>query len=196
MTIRKNDIQLPTSLESERLFLRPYRDGDEKIILDMLENDNREYLKELLGSITNATDLIEIKKWISSLSNDWDRHNRFILSIWDKDNLTYYGHIWIEPVNWDIPQFEIGWLVDKNFQGRGIVTEAAKRSINFIFHVLQGHKITVRVLGHGLYVDKSIQISKRCGFKREGYLRDTVRLEDGKLINEHYYGLLRNDYFF
>ncbi|MHA2249640.1 MAG: GNAT family N-acetyltransferase, partial [Candidatus Kariarchaeaceae archaeon] len=190
----KNNLSLPLSIESERLFLRPYQHGDGQSFFKMLEDGNREYLDELLGGISKAVDSNETEKWVADLAHDWEIKERFVLGIWDKFNETYYGHIWIEPINWELPHFEIGWFVDKNHQGKGIITEATRRSIKFIFDDLQGQNIRVRVRDHGLYAQRSINIAERCNFRKEGLLRDTVKLDDGSIISEHYFSLLKTEF--
>ena len=74
----------------------------------MLDNGNREYLEELLGNISRAVDSSETEKWVVDLANDWELKERFVLGIWDKVSDEYYGQIWIEPINWELPHFEIG----------------------------------------------------------------------------------------
>jgi len=45
--------------------------------------------------------------------------------------------IWIEPVDWDVPCFEIGWFIDKGLEGRGYAYEAALAGLGFIFDELE-----------------------------------------------------------
>ncbi|MHA2168671.1 MAG: GNAT family N-acetyltransferase [Candidatus Kariarchaeaceae archaeon] len=184
----------PVLLETDRLQLRPYSKGDGKAFYEMLDNNNRMHLHELLGSIAESTDVSQLVEWIASLRQDWDTKRRFVLSIWDKETGVFYGHIWIEPIHREIPHFEIGWFVDMNHQGKGIITEAAKRAIRFIFEDLDGKNIRVRVRDHGPYKDKSINIAKRCNFTKEGFLRDTVKLENGKIIGEHYFSIIQSEF--
>ena len=194
--MKKIDLKFKTT--TNRLVLRPYLDGDEKDFYSMIINDNREHLDELLGSIAQAESEKKIKESIISLSNDWEENTRYVLSYWDKRANTYYGHIWIEPVDSSISNYEIGWFIDKHFQGQGYVTEAAKGALKFLFMDLKANKVIVRVRDHGLYKNKSIAIATRCGFKVEGFLRKSVQVftskGPGPIVGEHYYGLLREEY--
>jgi ribosomal-protein-serine acetyltransferase len=186
-------LNLPSELETERLILRPYQVGDGLSFLAML-NRNREYLGELLGPITESNELDDIEIYIRKLAADWIVRNRFVLSFWEKDSSKYLGHIWIEPLDWGIPNFEIGWFIDAEYQGKGLTTEAAKAAIAFIFKDLKAEKITVRVREYGPYYEKSKRVAERCGFIEEGKLRNSVRTQlDGKLVNETYYGLLKGE---
>jgi RimJ/RimL family protein N-acetyltransferase len=193
LTINISELKIPTKFETERLILRPYQKGDGNAFYQMLENGNRLYLKESLGSITKASGPSDVETWVTHLSDDWKHRKRFILSVWTRLTEEFKGHIWIEPIDWNIPQFEIGWFVEKYSQGQGIVTEAAMRSLEFLFENLNAHKITVRIRESGPHKEQSKRIAEKCGFTKEGYLRHTVKLEDGTLISENYYGLLKSD---
>lgn len=106
-------LEIPSQLETDRLILRSYRAGDGQFFFDMVENGNREHLKEILGYITETKDVNKIEIWIQGLAADWHAHNRFVLSFWEKHTCKFFGHIWMEPIDWKIPLFEMGWFVKK-----------------------------------------------------------------------------------
>lgn len=88
----------------------------------------------------------------------------------------------------------MGRFIDKDYQGRGYTTEAAKKALAFIFKNLNVNKITVKVREHGPYYKKSKRITERCGFVKEGKLRNSVRTHfDNMLVNETNYGLLKEE---
>jgi len=186
-------LELPSELETTRLILRPYQVGDGIVFFEMLKR-NREYLGELLGPIIESNEIDEVENYVRKLAADWLVHNRFVLSFWEKKSSRYLGHIWIEPLDWRIPNFEIGWFIDMEYQGKGLTTEAAKAALAFIFKDLKAEKVTVKVRDYGPHYKKSIQIAKKCGFIKEGKLRNSVRTHyDNLLVNETYYGLLKGE---
>lgn len=188
------ELDIPELMETESFILRRYQEGDGTMFFEMLENDNRDHLKELLGLVAASNEIEFVEKWVCDLGNDWKDHDRFVMGIWRKSTQDLLGHIWIEPINWNNGHFEMGWFVDKNHQGKGIVTEAAQRALIFAFNDLNAHKVTVRIRESGPYVEKSKNIAERCGFVYEGLLRDTVKLESGNFISENYYGLLKSEF--
>jgi RimJ/RimL family protein N-acetyltransferase len=185
---------IPIQLNTKRLILRPYRKGDGNSFFEMVENGNREYLREILGYITDTKDVQKIESWLQELASDWDNRNRFVLSYWEKITNKILGHIWIEPINWKIPLYEIGWFIEKNQQSQGYVTEAIKKALEFIFKYLEAHKVVAKIREYGPYYIKSKNVAERCGFIKEGHLRDSVKLEDGSFVSELYYGILKEDY--
>ncbi|MHA2292957.1 MAG: hypothetical protein ACXACK_12380 [Candidatus Hodarchaeales archaeon] len=78
--------EVPDRFETEEFILRPYRDGDEVAFLEMLNNNNWEYLDEFLVLISQAIDLNLIKIYLRQLKADWSSRNRFVLSYWLKSS--------------------------------------------------------------------------------------------------------------
>lgn len=196
--MQKRDLILPEVLETDRLLLRPYQAGDATNFLEMLNEGNRDYLDELLGPISQETDLEKIETYVQNLASNWISLERFILSYWLKTSKQLLGHIWIEPQNWEIGTFVVGWFVTMQNQGQGYATEAVECAIEFIFRDLKGQKINVTVRNHGKYREKSKRIAERCGFSHEGFIRHSVRIHTSKgagpIVGEFHYGLLRSEY--
>lgn len=190
-----NDIQ--DFYETKRLIIRPYRSGDEIAFLEMLTNGNRQYLDELLGSIVQEEDIEKIKKYVQERNKDWKTEKRFVMSYWEKKNKIYLGHIWIEPQDRNLRIYEIGWFIRKKRQGEGLATEAVRKALEFVFSILKASKAVVTVREHGIYKEKSKKLAKRCGFKPEGIIRQSVQIFNsegpGPIVDVFHYGILRNE---
>ncbi|MHA2032971.1 MAG: GNAT family N-acetyltransferase [Candidatus Kariarchaeaceae archaeon] len=187
----------PDQFETENLKLRPYQDGDERIFFKMLNNGNREYLDELLGPISQTTDIDEVKTYLRQLAADWVAKRRFVMSYWLKSSLEYLGHIWIEPKNYDLFIFEIGWFVVINKQGKGFPSEATNCALKFLFQHLNAQKVIVTVRNHGEFKIKSIKIAKKYGFLQEGFIHNSVQIFNSKgpgaIVGVYHFGLLRSE---
>jgi aminoglycoside 6'-N-acetyltransferase len=121
---------------------------------------------------------------------EWLARDRFVMGIWLKRENKYVGEIWIEPQQWDVPSFEIGWFLDQGYLRRGIATKAARRALSFLFMDLQAHKVIATTRDTNL---RSIKLAERLGFRREGHLRES-RIDKGQRYGLLYYGMLRTEY--
>lgn len=188
---------VPKQFETGNLKLRPYQDGDERLFLEMLNNGNREYLDELLGPISQTTDINEVRTYLGQLETDWTAEKRFILSYWLKSSSEYLEHIWIEPKNRDLNIFEIGWFVVINKQGKGFPSEATHCALKFLFQHLNARKVIVTGRDHGEFKTKSIKIAKKYGFTQEGFIRNSVQIHNSKgsgvIVGVYYFGPLRSE---
>ena len=163
-------LEIPTMLETTRLIIRKYKKGDGKFIFNLLErNNNREFLRDHVNEASTIKTQKEAEIRVRDFIASWAARKRFVLGIWLKISEAYIGQIWIEPKKWEVPSFELGWFLDQAYQGQGIATEAAKRSIDFLFDDLKAHKIIVLTRDDN---ERSYKVAKRCGFIKEGHLRD------------------------
>ncbi|MBS4537508.1 GNAT family N-acetyltransferase [Clostridium sp. D2Q-11] len=184
-------LDIPLSLETDRLHLRCYKPGDGEVYFPMIMK-NKEHLSNaanprLLGIESKE----EAEIYLRELINDWNSRKRFVLGVWNKENNKYVVEIWIEANDWKNKIFEIGWFVNVEYQGKGYVTEAAKASLKFIFENLGAHKVIVTTGGNN---PRSYSVAERCRFVKEGCHRQQKKLEDGNYRDTLYYGLLRSEY--
>ena len=182
---------IPTRLDTERLIVRKYAEGDGRDLHLLLErNDNREFLEENVEEVSSIRTEEEAEIRVRKRSAEWFARDRFVMGIWLKSGSKYVGEIWIEPKKWEVPSFEIGWFLDKGHQGRGIAEEAARRSLEFLFSDLNAHKVIAITRDTN---SRSIKLAERLGFRREGRHRESG-IENGKRYDLLYYGMLRTEF--
>ncbi|MFX0092692.1 MAG: GNAT family N-acetyltransferase [Candidatus Hodarchaeota archaeon] len=184
-------LELPSRLETARLIIRIYEKGDGTALFLLLEsNNNRKYLKDHIDEATTIKTEEGAEIRVRELIADWVARNRFVMGIWLKSSEKYVGQIWIEPNKWGVPSFELGWFLDKSYQGQGLATEAAKAAIQFLFNHLKAHKIIVLTRDDNI---RSYKLAERCGFIKEGHLRDH-NVKNGKYFGLFYYGMLKKEF--
>ena len=137
-------LEIPSRFETDRLVLRTYEKGDGEHLFALLERgNNRELLKEHLDEAKEVLTLEDAEVNVRKHAAEWISRERFVMGIWNKKSEAFMGEIWIEPKNWDVPSFELGYYIDPEREGKGIATEAAKRSVKFLFDDLKAHKVII-----------------------------------------------------
>ncbi|MHA2020378.1 MAG: GNAT family N-acetyltransferase, partial [Candidatus Thorarchaeota archaeon] len=121
---------------------------------------------------------------------EWESRKRFVMGMWLKSTGEYVGQIWIEPKNWKVPSFELGYYIDQGYTRKGMATEAAKRSLKFLFEDLKAHKVIIITRDTN---ERSWKLAERLGFTREGHHRESS-IEDGKRWGLYYYGMLESEF--
>ena len=81
-------------------------------------------------------------------------------------------------------------LGSKNKRGKGYGKETMKLLPEYGFYNLNLHRIQLNVLE---FNERAIALYEKCGFKKEGILREFV-LRDGKRYNLLLYGLLKSEW--
>lgn len=184
-------LNIPSSLETDRLNLRCYKHGDGEMYFSMIMK-NKEHLRDAGNSqLLGIESIEEAEVYLRKLINDWASRKRFVFGVWSKESNMFVAEIWIEADNWENRIFEIGWFCEKENVGKGYVTEAARVSLELIFEVLKAHKAVVTTSSNN---PRSYAVAERCGFIAEGCLRSQKKLKDGNWGDTLYYGLLESEY--
>ena len=184
-------VSLSEKIESERLIIKKFEEGEGKDLFALLErNDNREFLKEHVDEASDVNTLEEAENRVMFLHNGWENKDRFVMGIWLKSNKTFIGNIWIEPNKWEVPSFELGYYLDKGYIGKGLASEAAIRAVKYIFEELNAHKIIILTRDTNT---PSYKLAERIGFIKEGHIKENIKDGDKRLGLFHY-SLLRREY--
>ncbi len=178
--------EIPETIETKRVMIRRYQRGDGKAIYDLAgRNGNREHLAGTADDMSNLKSIEEAEVNALRHRAEWATRDRFVAGIWYEEQ--FIGEIWIEPVNWEVPCFEIGWFIDKGLEGEGFAYEAAYACIKYIFNELKAHKVIAKTSDTNV---RSSKLALRLGFTEEGHLRDS-EYKKGKRSGTLLYGLIR-----
>jgi len=168
-----------------------------RVYLRALEPDD--YLKShKWRNDPEIQDMVGGKKYFVSRENEkkWvERHtcnsDRIILAICLIENDKYIGNVNIEEFDYinrtcSVPIF----IGDKSEWGKGYALEAKMLAHKFAFEERNLHRIMALILEENV---PSILLHEKCGFRREGVLRDSV-WKSGKYHNQIVMGLLKDDF--
>jgi len=100
------------------------------------------------------------------------------------------GEIWLNHVEPENHKISIAYFLDAAFQGRGMITQAARAVISYCFSELEFNRIELRCATTN---QASIAVAERLGFTREGELRQ-AELLDQRYVNHYIYSLLSNEH--
>ena len=182
---------IPESIETDKLIIRRYLEGDGAAIYALTErNDNRNHLKGIADDIANLKSIQEAELKARKHRGEWVNRDRFVAGIWLKKDGLYVGELWIEPVNWDVSSFEIGWFIDKGCEGRGMAYEAAVNALVYLFDILGAHKVIASMDDTN---SRSYNLAERLGFKKEGHFIES-EIRDHVRFGKYYFGLLKSEF--
>ena len=74
---------------------------------------------------------------------------------------------------------------------QGYATEATKAALAFVFKHLKSNKASLTCDEDN---QRAYGVAERCGFVREGCLREQVNRKDGTLVGKLCYGMLRTEF--
>lgn len=187
-----NALNIPSSFESERFVLRRYQPGDGAMYY-AAGRRNRQHLKryEAQNVLLSPRSEAEAEELVRELAEAWTSRQSFFAGIFDKRSGAWLGQLYIGVVNWHTPEFELGYVVDGEHEGQGVITESVAAALGFAFHHLRAHRVCVRCDDTN---ERSYRVAERAGFQREGHLRRDHRHADGTFTGTYLYGLLASEY--
>jgi RimJ/RimL family protein N-acetyltransferase len=182
----------PSYIESLRLYLRSYQPGDANWYYSMsIKNHDHLSRYEAENVAANITSIEETKTLIGDLNTEWSKGSCFFLGAFEKYAREFVAQIYVGVVDQSLPEFEIGYFVDVNHEGKGYVTEAVKAVLGVLFNQLNAHRVHLKCDETNL---RSLRVAERCGFTKEGRLRENRRNPDGTYSSSLIYGLLKSEY--
>ena len=154
-------------LETERLLFRAIKRSDLEDIYEYSSNPSTS--KYLLWtphkSIAETREFIEIviSKYKSGDYNDW--------AIVHKKTGKMIGTCGFTRIDEENNLVEIGYVLNPDFWGMGLATEAVEKVLEFAFEVMRVNRVEAKfVFGN----DASLAVMKKVGMKLEGYHRDAL----------------------
>jgi len=87
-------------------------------------------------------------------------------------------------------QVELGFTLARAHQGQGLMTEAARTLLGFLFGELETHRVSARL---DVRNEACAKLLERLGFRREGHLRQNVFFK-GAWGDEYLYALLEEEF--
>lgn len=152
-------------IETDRLILRPWHETD---LADFYEYAKVDGVGQMAGWLPHAS--IEESRQILGFFIDGKK--TFALEL--KENGNVIGSVGLEErdENIDLPEDmmgrEIGYVLSKEYWGRGLMPEAVKAVIDYCFRELHFDYLTC---GHFLWNEQSRRVVEKCGFR---YIKDVI----------------------
>lgn len=159
--------------QTEKLFeLRPLTSADAEELF-ALTIKNKDHLRTFLNWLKDDYKMEDTIKFLTE-SLQKEKGGKMLVRAIDRNN-KIIGVVDLHGINQD-KNAEVGYWIDQNEQGKGIVTLATREIIDTGFNQMGLHRIALRcAVGN----TKSCAIPKRLGFTKEGILRQTVLLPQG-----------------
>jgi len=162
-------------LEDKDVIIRSPQEGDESGLVRFSER-NKDFFYP--SGLIKLPDDLQVEKWITFIKNsqtELENETAVRFLIFHDDN----GTIPIGKINYSqifrgvFQACYLGYGMDKDFCGRGIISQALKVTNNYIFDELCIHRIMANYLPDNI---ASAKVLEKLGFVIEGSARDYLRI--------------------
>ena len=169
----------------EGLFMRPASHEDAEEIFALIDK-NRAYLGQWLPFVSNTKSVDDTLAFIRYLYKSGSSEMAFAI-VYKEKIAGLLGFRDIDRINY---KFEIGYWVDAQHQGMGLVTKCCRAAIDRAFKKMGMNRVQIRCATGNI---RSKNIPKRLGFTFEGIERE-AELLNGRFLDLEVYGMLRKDW--
>ncbi len=129
------------------------------------------------------------EKWLEKALDTSDMRNK-AFAIETKEGV-YLGGIGLHKINWENRSAEVGIVIGKKeYWGKGYGTDAMLAILEFAFNHMNLHRVYLQVYDFNA---RGIKSYEKCGFKKEGVLRDD-RFSRGQYHDTIIMGILKEEF--
>ena len=158
----------------------------------LLIDKNRDYIsKSFPVTVYHCLNLETTAKLISESIEIENKKEGYYFYIRSLETNKLIGYSLIKKIDLNIFKCEFAYFIDRDFEGKGIISTLVSRMLDFCFNDLNMNKIFICTSKINL---GSQQIAIKNGFLQEGILREEFKKGDGILEDIIYFGLLKKDY--
>lgn len=155
-----------------------------------LIDENRSRLRRFFPLTSKVCkDFFSTQKYLAAKILEREAKKFYFFKITEKGTSGILGCLILKSIDWRIPKGELAYFIDKNQEGKGIISGAIAKLSRYCFEEMDFKKLFLRIAEANI---GSRRIAEKNGFVLEGKLRYDFRIETGKLIDVLYYGKVRN----
>jgi ribosomal-protein-serine acetyltransferase len=167
--------------------LRQFDTRDADALFRVVER-NRGYLREWLPWVDQTLSTRDILLFFERVRQQFIEGRGPNAGIWIEGELR--GSIGCHAIEWANRNCSIGYWLDAELQGRGLITQCCAVFLDYLFDDLGLHRVTIQC---GTGNQRSCSIPKRLGFEREGVLREAEWVND-RWVDLVVWGMLARDW--
>ena len=148
---------------------------------------NREDISSFMG-IRTPVSAMEQKSWYEALQRSQDKKVFAIVRTVDS---LHIGNVSIDHISARDRNARLTIFIgEEDFRGKGYGRDAVMATLEYGFQSLGLNKVYLIVHEEN---DRAIRLYERCGFKREGFLREQECI-GGEYVNKYFMGILRREF--
>ena len=174
-------------LQTTRLTLRPMNAADTDGVYRMIAASRDSFARWFPwardSTPDSVRDYIQHTQEAMTVGNAW----HYVVLTGQGSLVARVGLTLIDPVHFSA---ELGYMLRTDFEGKGLMTEAASGLLAYALGAGGLHRISAFADVENI---ASQNVLKRLGFRHEGTIRDMLRLPERGWRDHHAYGLLEGE---
>lgn len=182
-------IDLPRTIQTERLMLRPYLPEDASALFAAIE-ESREHLRPWLGWVDHYVSVDDVRVYCTRCAANWLLRTDLTLGIFDIRDEQLLGGTGLHAPNWALRSFKIGYWLRPTAEGKGFMSETVRSLAIFALDALQANRVEILCDASN---ERSRRVAERAGFTLEGRMRNILASPVGNPIDGLIFSIVPQD---
>lgn len=184
-------LNVDTVLLTPRTVIRRFRENDGAPLFELVQNnyaqlsDHFPYLLERLRSGDDTEFFVrdKIARWLLQ--------KEYAFGIWQSEEARLIGLVSLLHIDWQVPEGRLTFFIGQGHGNQGIMTEVLLHLQTFLFRQLRMERVYVKMAQDNFSAQR---LARKCGFRREGDLRNAFRRPSGELLDMMLMALTRAEF--
>jgi RimJ/RimL family protein N-acetyltransferase len=183
-------LNVPEEFFTERLQLR-MPDVVDAPEVNAAVRETWEALNRWLPWAKVVPEVEETEEVMRTAIEKYGQRTDFMFLICAKPLGEYAGAIGLHLKSKDVPRYEIGYWCRASCEGRGYISEAVREVTRIAFELLNAQRVEILADTEN---SRSAAVAVRCGFAREGVMRNWYRNHSDDVRDMTLFSMIREDY--
>ncbi len=149
---------------------------------------NREYLSPWLPWVPTVKKESDSLGFITTSHLEIENKTGLELGIWYQDKIV--GCIGLHGISASNHRGSIGYWLDADYQGKGIMTQSVRAIVNYCFTKLDLNRVTIEAATEN---EPSYSVAERLGFTKEGMARQYEYI-NGRFLDCFVYSMVKSEW--
>lgn len=173
-------------LETKNLILRQIHLNDDKEVFELRSNpDTMKFIPRPL-----AETIEDAQKFITDCNTGIEKNDYINWAIAQKKDTKLIGMIGFFRLQPEHFRGEVGYILNPNFHGKGIMTEALDEALKYAFNTLNFHSIEAVIDPGNIASEKLLQ---KFGFEKEAHFKENF-FYNGEFLDTVIYSILKTKF--
>lgn len=180
-------IDVPESLETERLIVRAPRAGDGAALFAAVAASEDD-VSPWMSWTKEIADVEAAERRVREWRVKWAQRVELPMLVFEKGSGGFVGSNGLHHIDWKVPKFEIGYWTAVAFGRRGYATEATRAVATLAFDVLGARRVQIRCEPSNV---RSRRVAEGAGFVHEATLKHDIPALDADVRDAIVYSRVR-----
>lgn len=177
-------------MQFDGFHIRLLNGGDAENYFALIDRNRKRLEDFFAGTVAKNKSLEGTRAFISDVTEKAEKKIYFPFVIVDSTTQNIIGYTDIKSIDWNIPKAELGFFIDEQYEGKGIVSKALSKMVEHCFESLKMKKLFLRTHEKNI---GSRRVAEKNGFVVEGIIRSDYKTTSGVIVDLMYYGLLNSN---